>query len=127
MDYTSWDMPSPTDRRLEPRFAVAVQVTFESDHNFYTGLTQDLSGGGLFVATHAIRPVGERIQLRFTLPTVKEPIEALTEVRWVRATALPGGGGEVGMGLQFLQLAPQAKDAIKAFLRQRESIFFDVD
>jgi len=120
-------MPSPADRRLEPRFAVAVAVTFESEHNFYTGLTSDLSGGGLFVATHLIRPVGERVQLRLTLPTYREPIDAITEVRWVRAMALSGGGGEAGMGLKFLQLAPKAKEAIKAFLKQRESLFFDVD
>lgn len=117
----------PSDRRLQPRFAVAVQVTMESEHNFYTGLTQDLSGGGLFVATNNIRPIGERIFLRFTLPTLKEPIDALTEVRWVRPNAVQGGGGEAGMGLQFLQLQPQAKEAIKAFLRQRESLFVDVD
>jgi len=120
-------MTSPDDRRLEPRYAVAVAVTLESDHNFYTGLTSDLSGGGLFVATHMIRPVGERIQLRITLPTSREPIEAMTEVRWIRATAMPGGGGEAGMGLQFLQLDVKAKDAIKAFLRKRDSLFFDAD
>jgi uncharacterized protein (TIGR02266 family) len=119
--------PVPSDRRLEPRYEVAVSVTFESEHNFYTGLTQDLSGGGLFVATHQLRPVGERIRLRFTLPSSKEPIEAITEVRWVRETAAKGGGAEVGMGLMFLQLAPQAKDAIKGFLAKRDSLFFDVD
>ena len=120
-------MTNPADRRLEPRFAVAVAVTLESDHNFYTGLTSDLSGGGLFVATHLIRPVGERIHLRFTHPTLRDPIDAMTEVRWIRATAVPGGGGEAGMGLQFLQLAPVAKEAIKAFLKKRDSLFFDVD
>ena len=120
-------MTSPADRRQEIRYAVAVTVTFESDHNFYTGLTSDLSGGGLFVATHQIRPVGERVLLRLTLPTSREPIDTITEVRWVRATEMPGGGGESGMGLQFLQLAPKAKEAIKAFLKRRDSIFFDVE
>jgi len=120
-------MTSPADRRLEPRYAVAVAVTFESEHNFYTGLTSDLSGGGLFVATHLIREVGERISLRLTLPTYPEPIDAITEVRWVRATELAGGGGEAGMGLKFLQLSPSAKEAIKAFLKRRDSLFFDVD
>lgn len=120
-------MLAPNDRRTEPRFEVAVEVTFESEHNFYTGLTQDLSGGGLFVATHQLRPIGERIHLRFTLPSSKEPIEAVTEVRWVREKEVKGGGGDVGMGLQFLQLSPQAKEAVKLFLRKRDSLFFDVD
>jgi uncharacterized protein (TIGR02266 family) len=120
-------MPLSDERRVQPRFAVAVQVTMESEHNFYTGLTQDLSSGGLFVATHAIRPIGEQIHLRFTLPTAREPIEAMTQVRWIRPTAIPGGGGEVGMGLMFLNLPPHAKQAIQAFLNKRESLFYDVD
>ena len=120
-------MSMPNNRRLEPRYAVAVAVTFESEHNFYTGLTSDLSGGGLFVATLYIRPVGERIRLRFTIPTSRDAIEVITEVRWVRSAPVLGGGGEAGMGLQFLQLEPQAKEAINAFLKKRESLFFDVD
>jgi uncharacterized protein (TIGR02266 family) len=120
-------MPMPDERRQQVRFAVAVQVTMDSEHNFYTGLTQDLSGGGLFVATHNIRPVGERVHLRFTLPTSPQPIDAMTEVRWIRSNPVAGGGGEAGMGLMFLQLNPEAKQAIMAFLRKRESLFFDVD
>jgi uncharacterized protein (TIGR02266 family) len=118
-------MLSPSDRRTEPRYVVAVEVTFESEHNFYTGLTSDLSGGGLFVATLQVRPVGERIQVRFTLPGSKVILDAVTEVRWVRNTPVAGGGGEIGMGLRFLQLAPQAKEAVKNFLTQRESLFYD--
>jgi uncharacterized protein (TIGR02266 family) len=120
-------MPPADERRVQPRFTVAVQVTMESEHNFYTGLTQDLSGGGLFVATHNLRPVGERVTLRFTLPTSSEPIVAVTEVRWIRPNPVPGGGGEAGMGLMFLQLPPPAKEAIKAFLRKRDSLLYDVD
>jgi len=120
-------MSHPDERRHQPRFAVAVQVTMDSEHNFYTGLTQDLSSGGLFVATHAIRPVGERIHVHFTLPTSPNPIEATTEVRWIRSEAVRGGGGEPGMGLMFLDLAPQAKQAVQAFLKKRDSLFYDVD
>jgi|SRR5450759_2679000 len=114
------------DRRREPRYSVDVEVTFESEHNFFIGLTRDLSGGGLFVATPTVRPVGEKIHVRFTIPTHYEVIEAITEVRWVRMTALRGGG-EAGMGLCFLQLAPRAKAAIMAFLKKRESLFVDAE
>lgn len=120
-------MPLVDERRLHPRFTVSVQVTMESEHNFYTGLTQDLSSGGLFIATHNIRPIGERVHVHFTLPTSRDPIDVMTEVRWVRSEAVKGGGGEAGMGLMFLQLPPQAKEAVKAFLRRRESLFYDVD
>ena len=120
-------MTQPKERRSAPRYAVVVEVTFDSEHNFYTGLTQDLSGGGLFVATQSLCPIGERVRVKMSLPTSSAPVEVLTEVRWVRTRDVPGGGGKAGLGLMFLQMSQQAKEAVKAFLKQRESIFFDAD
>jgi len=120
-------MPPEEERRRTARYTVSVEVTLNSEHNFFTGLTQDLSGGGLFVATPTLCPIGARVQLRMTLPTSPVPIEAMTEVRWVRHHDVPGGGGKAGVGLMFLQMSPQAKQAVKAFLAKRESIFFDAD
>lgn len=120
-------MSSPGERRLSPRYAVSVEVTFESQHNFFTGLTQDLSKGGLFVATHKLLPIGECVRVRLTLPTYSDPIDAVTEVRWIRPLDLPDGGGDAGMGLMFLQLSPKGKAAIMAFLGKRDSLFFDLD
>jgi uncharacterized protein (TIGR02266 family) len=115
------------ERRRAPRYTVSVEVTLDSEHNFYTGLTQDLSGGGLFVATTSPCPIGERVSVRMRLPTSPEPVDAITEVRWVRTRDVPDGGGKAGLGLMFVQMSPQAKAAVKAFLARRESIFFDAD
>jgi Tfp pilus assembly protein PilZ len=71
--------------------------------------------------------VGERIHLSFTLPTSTVPIEAMTEVRWIRPEAVRGGGGEPGMGLMFLDLPAKAKVAVEAFLKKRDSLFLDLD
>ena len=120
-------MNSSQDRRHSPRFAVTVQVTFESEHNFFTGLTQDLSRDGLFVATPQMCPIGTRVKLRMILPTSKRPVDVLTEVRWLRTQDVPSGGGKAGVGLMFLQMSPEAKAAVHAFLKQRESIYFDSD
>jgi uncharacterized protein (TIGR02266 family) len=120
-------MTPAQERRNAARFAVTVQVTFESEHNFFTGLTQDLSRGGLFVATPHLCPIGARVRLRMTLPTSSQPIELMTEVRWLRTRDVPGGGGKAGVGLMFLDMSPQAETAVKAFLEQRESIYFDTD
>lgn len=113
-------MTPKNEQRATPRFEYKVEVTFESDHNFYTGLTNDVGGGGLFVATQVLRPIGECIRVRFTLPGSSVLQDAITEVRWVRG---PGSGaGEPGMGLQFVQLSAKTKQAIKEFLKQRESL-----
>ena len=115
------------ERRSSPRYQVKVDVGMQTESNFYTGLTQDLSGGGIFVATNQIRQVGERITVRLNLPGQAETFEILTEVRWIRGTALSYGIDDPGMGLRFLQMSPEAKRAVHDFLTQRESLFFDED
>jgi uncharacterized protein (TIGR02266 family) len=120
-------MTSPKDRRQAPRYVVSVEITLDSEHNLFTGLTQDLSGGGVFVATTTLCPIGERVRVKLKLPTAPGPIDILTEVRWVRTRDVPGGGGMAGLGLKFLQMSPEAKQAVMAFLDRRESIFFDAD
>ena len=115
------------DKRVTPRYQVKVEVGLQTENNFYTGLTQDLSGGGVFVATHQIRDVGEHIKVLLTLPGQKEAFEILTEVRWVRSTSFSRNVEDPGMGLRFLQMSPQAKKAVTDFLSRRESLFFDED
>lgn len=100
----------------------------ETDSNFYTGLTQDISTGGLFVATHRLRPRGEKVTVRFSLPG-GQPLVVDAEVRWIRdVNPLSDGRHQenpTGMGLKFINLSPQIRTAIAAFLKQRDSIFFD--
>ena len=95
------------ERRSTPRHEVTVAVTFESDHTIYTGLTQDLGTGGLFVATHTFRPIGECIRVRLTLPGNSEVLDAIAEVRWIREHKT--AEGDAGMGLQFLQMSAKTK------------------
>lgn len=116
--------PNPADRRTAPRHELELEVGFETDHNFYTGLTQDISTGGLFVATSELRRVGERIKVKFKLPNQVAPIEVETEVRWIREHR-PGSGLEPGMGLRFVNLPPEMQKHINSFLDQRESLFYD--
>jgi uncharacterized protein (TIGR02266 family) len=116
------------ERRSSARYQVKVEVGLQTESNFYTGLTQDLSGGGVFVATNQIRQVGDRIKVLLTLPGQTEPFEILTEVRWVRGgSTLSRNIDDPGMGLRFLQMSPRARQAIADFLTQRESLFFDED
>jgi uncharacterized protein (TIGR02266 family) len=112
--------------RAAERFDLEVKVDLESDHNFYTGLTQNISSGGLFIATHHIRKIGDRITLNFTLPGNPNPVVVETEVRWIREnTALMRAHGESGMGVRFINLSPEAQKAIDAFLGSRESLYYD--
>jgi uncharacterized protein (TIGR02266 family) len=115
--------PSAPQRRANPRFLVDLDVSLGSDHNFYTGLAENLSVTGVFVATHRVRPIGESIEICIHLPQGPE-IRGIGTVRWLRpydetrATA-------PGMGVEFLELEPESLREIEAFLAEREPIFYD--
>jgi uncharacterized protein (TIGR02266 family) len=113
-------------QRKAERHDVEVAVDLESDTNFYTGLTQNISTGGLFIATQKIKRVGERIHLKFTLPGATAPIECETEVRWIREnSSLLRTDGSPGMGVRFIDMSPKDAETIEHFLANRESLFYD--
>jgi uncharacterized protein (TIGR02266 family) len=121
--------PKGAERRTSSRVDLEIEVTLESDTNFYTGLTQDISTGGLFVSTHKLRKIGQHVVVKFGLPGSSAPIVVECEVRWLRE---PGPLHDhrstdhpPGMGLRFLTLSPESKAAIDHFLKSRESFFYD--
>ena len=112
--------------RAAERFDLEVKVDLESDHNFYTGLTQNISSGGLFIATHHLRKIGDRITLKFTLPGSEKVLAVETEVRWIREnSALLRAENGTGMGVRFINLSPETSAAINSFVQSRESLYYD--
>jgi uncharacterized protein (TIGR02266 family) len=115
----------PKGRRHHARYGVELTVSLGSAHNFYQGLAENLSEGGLFIATHRPRPVGELLEFTVNLPD-GEPIHGTGQVRWVRdyhedSEAAPG------MGLRFVTLDERDLARIRRFLDHREPLFFDED
>jgi uncharacterized protein (TIGR02266 family) len=98
-------------------------VDMESESNFFTGFSTDISEGGLFVATSDLLPIGSEIDLRFTLPS-GQAVDVQGVVRWRRE--LNDGQPEIfpGMGVQFNALPPNAAGAIQTFVGAREPLFF---
>jgi uncharacterized protein (TIGR02266 family) len=113
------------DRRTNRRIELEVEIGMESDHNFYTGLTRDISSGGIFVATGVTYEVGDKMSIRFSLPGRNEPIAVEAQVAWVRDPRTVRTDGPEGMGLKFINLTPEARAAIAEFLDQRDSLFYD--
>jgi uncharacterized protein (TIGR02266 family) len=113
-------------RRSDGRYGVDLDVSLGSDHNFYAGLAENLSGGGIFVATHMLRPVGSVIELSIHLPDSSAPVKGMGEVRWIReyneSSELPPG-----MGIRFTHLEAGSLTAIERFLAKRDPLFFDDD
>lgn len=115
---------SSRESRRCPRTAVELDVSLGSDHNFYAGFVENLSAGGVFVATHLLRPVGEVIELSIYVSAEEDVVKGTGEVRWLReyneASDVPPG-----MGVKFLTLEDGAEAVIEKFLAQREPMFFD--
>ena len=114
----------PDARRGAPRVAIEADIGFQSDSNFYTGYTEDISTGGLFVATFDARPIDSAVQINFTLPD-GHLVSAPGIVRWVREYNELTPNVEPGMGVQFTALDAEDAAAINHFLAEREPIFYD--
>lgn len=116
--------PLPSRRSTE-RAALEVGVDFHSEHNFFAGLSTDVSEGGLFVATHELRPVGTLLEVKLSLPGDETPIAAKVEVRWLREYNA-ASDAPPGMGLKFVDLEGEALVKIQAFVdRVRAPLLWD--
>lgn len=113
-------------RRQHPRHNVELEVTMESETNFYLGLTENLSEGGLFIATHVLKPLGTQIEVSFKLPDLTEPIKVPGTVRWVREYS-ETSDTHPGLGVRFEHLTAEHTEQIRRFLAARDPIFFDED
>ena len=123
-------VPAPTaELRDHPRYELSLSITLLGDNNIYVGLSQNISEGGIFIATHRTLPIGTPVVLTFTLPRDPHPISVPGIVRWLRgpeATAHEGRSSvHSGMGVQFLGLDERASAALRDFTRWRSPEFFD--
>ncbi|HXK18610.1 MAG TPA: TIGR02266 family protein [Polyangiaceae bacterium] len=116
-------MPDAAHRREHSRFSVDLDVTVGSDHNFYAGFAENLSAGGVFIATHKLKPTGSRIELSINLPDGAQ-IRVEGQVRWIRVFN-ERSDTPPGMGVKFDNLAPASVALIQSFLARREPLFFD--
>ena len=65
------------EQRASQRVAVAVDIHLASDSHFFSGLSGDISEGGLFLSTYRPLPVGSAVDLEFSLPGAPAPVHAV--------------------------------------------------
>jgi uncharacterized protein (TIGR02266 family) len=104
----------PSERRTEARVPFETDVTIGAGDRVLTGLSGDISMGGMFVATFRTMEPGTRLSLRFRLPTGQ--VMATGFVRWTR-DARPGM--VAGMGIEFVDLGDMDYAALKRFCGDR--------
>lgn len=113
------------ENRSSNRAPLKAAVSLVSQDNFYTGLTRDISSGGVFVSSPKLFPIGTPVTLRLTLAPGKQEVIINGEVRWLRKANL-GANMPRGMGVAFEGLDPRLGQKISRFVKtKRESLFYE--
>jgi hypothetical protein len=104
--------------RKHARSSLEVPVTVSDATNKVDGIlhfdTQDVSVGGAFIRSDLLFEIGEELALAFLLPS-GHTIKARGKV--VRVARDTGDDGTAaGMGIQFVSLSDQDRDAILALV-----------
>jgi uncharacterized protein (TIGR02266 family) len=127
--------PEPTGRSRRPsgfdgkerrshadrRVYIEVEIGLSTDSHIYTGISLDVSTGGVFVATYEPSAPGTSVALYFVLPD-GFVVNAEGVVRWTRAQTTDA---PPGMGVAFHRISPLALDHIARFCASRPPLYFD--
>ena len=113
-DLTPYDAAARGGR--SSRIALEVPVQLRIDEGLHAGVTKNICGGGVFVATMRSVPVGDRVVVVLTIPGDSEPVEAVAEVRWCRPfEALDDW--PAGLGLRFIDTPLRAAILVRELQR----------
>lgn len=119
-------MSSSDNRRRFERLPCDVEVSLNSENNFYTGFIQNISAGGVFVATNQLLEVGTPVRFALSLKPGIERLQVQGVVRWVRELHEEVEDVPQGYGVEFEGLGAEARDRINRFITDlRESLFFE--
>jgi uncharacterized protein (TIGR02266 family) len=103
------------ESRRELRFPVNLPVDVTTEERTFRASVTDLSASGAYIASRS--PLKPGTPLSLSLVLGESAIEARAEVRW--RTALEGGFAgwlDPGMGVELVQVAYEARAAIRRFL-----------
>lgn len=111
-------------RRGDDRKRLDVRISLTSQDNFFSGFAQNISNGGLFIASFDLLPIGHPLEVSFSLPGGLF-MKTNAVVRWVRPLDPNQPSHWPGMGVEFLDLDEGGQEAINAFMDLRAPLFFE--
>ena len=115
--------PNSKNTREFPRVHFSVEVTLESDHNFFAGITDNISEGGVFVAMPD--PLARGAEVTFDLIIGEERHHIEGEVCWVRTKQMASADSPAGCGIRWKKISDEALKAIQRFIRGRDTLFYE--
>ena len=111
---------SQGEHRKISRTSTVIQVNYHTVDSFFRDFTDDISTGGMFIATPKPLKPGTQLSLAFLIPGCDYPIHVKAEVAWSRS--VPSDGQQRGMGVKFDNLSPSAKDKINTIVKRLKSV-----
>ncbi len=90
--------------------------------NFFSGLSGDVSEGGVFVQTYRDLPVGSDVEVHFELPDGELPAHGC--VRWHRDKS---ESSPPGIGIAFEALGEEHRRVIQRFCARRAPLYYEVE
>ncbi len=116
------EAPLPEEHRASRRVSLAVDIHLSSESHFFSGLSGDISEGGLFLSTYRALTVGTQVDVEFSLPGSEHPVQARGEVRWIREHSAEQPRG---VGIAFEDLSDDDREEIHAFCSSRPPLYYE--
>jgi len=112
------------DKRRQKRVTLHAAVSVRSETNFFMGFSENISEGGVFVATLSPPPRGSRIDLAVTV-NEGDVMMVTGEVAWIRED---GQGHATGCGVRFLDVTPKQSAALRQLVTRadQEPLLYEV-
>ncbi len=110
------DAQGPAERRSHERFDTSFQVDYASGDTFLYAYITNISEMGIFIRSETPAARGTALTLRFAAPdgtTLVLP----GVVAWVNPVRPGRENPNPGMGIRFLDLAPETREHIVALVR----------
>ena len=113
-------------RRYGPRAQFEISVGVSTKHRVVVGLVDNLSTGGLFIATDQELKKGDTVEVKFTIPGVAHSFDKKGEVAWIRPYDELGNdrNAQAGAGVRLLDLTDDEKHMLNAFIDEHDPMFF---
>lgn len=110
--------------RASQRCTLQVQVSGVCENNFFMGFSENISEGGVFIATMCPPNVGEVIDLSVAVDH-HQALLVKGEVRWHRTDE---HGSPTGCGVKFFPLSPEQEALIGHAMDSagKAPLFYDV-
>lgn len=115
------DVSTDSERRESVRVQISSEVKLKAVAHLTTGAGSDLSVGGIYVVTTQDFHVGTLVDVEFTVDAIDRTFQVLGEVRW-RQRQPVGTNVRWGLGIAFLNLDPNDRNALEAFVDVRNAI-----